>query len=36
MSVPIGPFGETLTCPPESSGAVATKNRDWREIQSRR
>ena len=33
---PIGPFGETFTWPSPASGAVATKNIDWRPTQSRR
>lgn len=35
-SEPIGPFGETLTCPSAASGAVATKNIVCRATQSRR
>jgi hypothetical protein len=34
-SVPIGPFGETFTCPAPSSGAVATKNMCCLAIHSR-
>jgi hypothetical protein len=35
-SEPIGPFGEALTWPSPSSGAVAVKNSGWRAIHSRR
>src|SRR5215218_3987314 len=32
-SDPIGPFGETLTCPSAPSGALPTKYIDWPAIQ---
>src|SRR3954447_4323203 len=35
-NAPIGPFGETLTIPSPSSGALATKNMCWRATQRRR